>query len=63
MVEFRVGLRGAHGIVPHRAAAKSNQVKSLDWRARRAALVCRLPRDTVRDVLATLGTLLGEKEA
>ena len=41
----------------------SDQVKSLDWRARRAALVCRLPRDTVRDVLAKLGTLLGEKEA
>ena len=41
----------------------SDQVKSLDWRARRAAPMCHLPRDTVRDVLAKLGTLLGEEEA
>ena len=38
----------------------SDQVKSLDWRARRAALLCRVPKQTVRDVLGKLGTLLAE---
>jgi mRNA interferase MazF len=36
----------------------SDQVKSLDWRARRATLACRVPRGTVGEVLAKLGTLL-----
>lgn len=40
----------------------SDQVKSLDWRARRAVLVCRLARQTVREVLAKLGTLLSDDE-
>ena len=40
----------------------SDQVKSLDWRARRATLACRLPSHTVLDVLARLGTLLAEDE-
>ncbi len=40
----------------------SDQVKSLDWRARRAALLCRVPRATVAEVLDKLGTLLSHDE-
>ncbi len=36
----------------------SDQVKSLDWRVRKAEFVCRLPRATTREVLDKLGTLL-----
>ncbi len=38
----------------------ADQVKSLDWRARRASLAGRVPRPTVREVLGKLGTLLAE---
>ena len=41
----------------------SDQVKSLDWRAREARLICRLsPRGTA-EVLDKLGTLLSPGEA
>ncbi len=36
----------------------SDQVKSLDWRARRAERTARLPDDVVSEVLRKLGTLL-----
>lgn len=36
----------------------ADQVKSLDWRARRAELIGNLPEATVREVLAKLTTLL-----
>jgi len=36
----------------------SDQVKSLDWRARRAELICPLPRKSVTEVLQKLSTLL-----
>ena len=36
----------------------SDQVKSLDWQARRAEFVCTLPEDIVSEVLARLSTLL-----
>jgi len=36
----------------------SDQVKSLDWRARNATLLCRLPNATVEEVFAKLHTLL-----
>lgn len=39
-------------------AILSDQVKSLDWRAREAELACRVPAETVREVLLRLGTLL-----
>lgn len=39
-------------------AVLSDQVKSLDWRARRARLVCRLPKTTSDEVLLRLATLL-----
>jgi len=37
----------------------SDQVKSLDWQARRATFLCSLPDAVVRDVLNKLATLLG----
>jgi mRNA interferase MazF len=39
-------------------AVLSDQVKSLDWRARRAELICSLLDETVDEVLTKLGTLL-----
>ena len=38
----------------------SDQVKSLDWRVRRAESICALPRQTVSEVLARLAALLSE---
>ena len=39
-------------------AILADQVKSLDWRARKAELICVLPEITVIEVLKKLGTLL-----
>ncbi|MGD9874853.1 MAG: endoribonuclease MazF [Kiritimatiellia bacterium] len=39
-------------------AVLSDQIKSLDWKARRASLICALPEATVRQVLNKIGTLL-----
>ena len=39
-------------------AILADQVKSLDWRARKAELICSLPRGTLVEVLQKLGTLL-----
>ena len=39
-------------------AVLSDQVKSMDWRARRASLLCRVPENTVRNVLNKVSTLL-----
>jgi mRNA interferase MazF len=36
----------------------SDQVKSMDWRARRASFLCSLPESTVHEVLNKAGTLL-----
>jgi len=36
----------------------SDQVKSLDWSARQAELACKLPAETVAEVLQKLSTLL-----
>ena len=41
----------------------ADQVKSLDWRARRASLFGRAPSKTVREVLGKLSTLLTEATA
>jgi len=42
-----------------RGAILSDQVKSLDWRARQAELACTLPPGTVEEVMLKLNTLLG----
>ena len=39
-------------------AVLSDQVKSMDWRARRASLLCRVPENTVRNVSNKASTLL-----
>lgn len=36
----------------------ADHVKSLDWRARRARLLCRMPDSVTQDVLKKLSTLL-----
>jgi len=41
-----------------KGAILSDQIKSLDWKARNASLLCRLPEATINDVLNKLGTLL-----
>jgi len=41
-------------------AILSDQVRSLDWRARNAELVCTLPTDTISEVLRKLVTLLSQ---
>lgn len=41
-------------------AILSDQVKSLDWKTRQAAFVCRLPTSTLDEVLQKLGTLIGQ---
>ena len=38
----------------------ADQVKSLDWKARRATFCCALPPEVVHDVLNRLGTLTDE---
>jgi len=39
-------------------AILSDQVKSLDWKARQAELICTLPMETVDEVLKKIATLL-----
>ena len=41
-------------------AILSDQVKSLDWRVRRAELICRLPEATISEVLHKVGVLLSK---
>lgn len=40
----------------------SDQVKSLDWRARKAAFICKLPQTATLEVLDKLGTLLSPSQ-
>ena len=44
--------------LPVKGAILSDQVKSLDWRARQAEFICALPAHIISDVLAKLGTLV-----
>ncbi|MFH0811749.1 MAG: endoribonuclease MazF [Pseudomonadota bacterium] len=41
-------------------AILSDQVKNLDWKARQAELVCKLPKATLDEVLQKLSTLIRE---
>ena len=41
-------------------AILADQVKSLDWRVRKAEFISGLPQGTVNEVLQKLGVLLGE---
>jgi mRNA interferase MazF len=44
--------------LPVAGAILSDQVKSLDWRARKAELICLLPDEVSSEVLQKLNTLL-----
>ncbi len=44
--------------LPAEGVILSDQLKSLDWKARKASLICRLPEETVREVLKKAGVLL-----
>ncbi len=41
-------------------AILSDQIKSLDWKARQAEFVCKLPSSTLNEVLQKLGTLIDQ---
>ena len=36
----------------------SDQIKSLDWKIRKAKLICRLPNEVIEEVLAKIKTLI-----
>jgi len=44
--------------LPVSGVVLSDQVKSLDWRVRKAEMVCTLPKETVADILLKLSTLV-----
>ena len=44
--------------LPATGAVLSDQVKCLDWRAGQAELLCRLPPETIDEVLQKLATLV-----
>jgi len=46
--------------LPVAGAILSDQVKSLDWRARHAELICTFPAETISEALQKLATLLLE---
>ena len=46
--------------LPVTGAILSDQVKSLDWRARNVELICVLPEETTSEVLQKLTTLLSK---
>jgi mRNA interferase MazF len=46
--------------LPIAGAVLSDQVKSLDWRAGNAELICTLPTETISEVLQKLDTLLSQ---
>ena len=41
-------------------AILSDQVKSLDWKTRKAKFICHLPAVSLNEVLQKLGTLIGQ---
>jgi mRNA interferase MazF len=49
--------------VPVTGAILSDQVKSLDWKARRAELLCELPAVVVAETIGRLSALLVPQEA
>lgn len=48
--------------LPVKGVILSDQIKSLDWRARKAEFICRLPTPATLEVLQKLGTLLSPSE-
>ena len=56
---FEVGVPQGLGVS---GVVLSDQVKCLDWQARRAEFICRLPEMAIFEVLGKLGTLLDPDE-
>jgi mRNA interferase MazF len=54
---FEVALPPGHAV---RGVVLSDQVKNLDWRARRAERACTMPASLIAEVLERLSTLLQE---
>ena len=54
---FEVPIPPGHAVA---GVILADQVKSLDWKARRAAFCCALPEETTHEVLNKLGTLIDE---
>jgi mRNA interferase MazF len=52
---FEVGIPAGHGVS---GVILSDQVKSLDWKARKADFLERVPEPVLREVLQKLGTLI-----
>jgi mRNA interferase MazF len=52
---FEVGIPAGHGVS---GAILADQVKSLDWKARNADFLERVPEPVLREVLLKLGTLI-----
>lgn len=50
------------GDLPVVGAVLADQVRSLDWHARRATRICKLPRDTMSEILGKLEPLLRRSE-
>jgi mRNA interferase MazF len=44
--------------LPVAGTVLADQVRSLDWHARRATRICKLPRDTINEILGKLEPLL-----
>ena len=44
--------------LPVAGAVLADQVRSLDWHARRATRICKLPREAMSEILGKLETLL-----
>jgi mRNA interferase MazF len=44
--------------LPITGVVLSDQIRSLDWRARKAALICRAPAGVVQEALGKASTLL-----
>jgi mRNA interferase MazF len=41
-------------------AILSDQIKSLDWKVRQTEFICKIPAETLEEVLQKLGTLTGQ---
>jgi mRNA interferase MazF len=46
--------------LPIEGAVLSDQVRSLDWKARNASFICKLPDDVMSEILGKLSTLICE---
>jgi mRNA interferase MazF len=48
--------------LPIEGVALADQVRSLDWRTRRATAICKLPADFLDEVVARILPLLGHED-